>query len=349
LTEFVALVLDCGQEGNGMARHLRLEYEGAIYHITARGNERTDIFSEDRDNERFLEKLGELVESHHVRLYAYVLMTNHYHLLIETPRGNLSRFMQQLNTSYTMYYNVKHQRVGHLFSGRYKAKLVSGDEYLLALTRYIHLNPVKVAGIREESVAEKLGVLRRYRWSSYGGYIGERKAEKWVDQGPLSELAGRYAMERRDGYRVFVESGLAEDDEDLKEVLSRSSKAIGSWRFCREVEKDYREAAKTKQSRSDVAMRRIEVGADPDVLLERVCESFSVKREALGRRRSVADARLVAARLLKEQSGLSSREIGRRLGLADGSGLGNLLTIAERRLSSNRKLRRILEKLSSGK
>jgi len=325
-----------------MARHLRLEYEGAIYHVTSRGNERSDIFVEDRDKERFLEKLEEMVDCHDVRLYAYVLMTNHYHLLMETPRGNLSRFMQQLNTSYTMYYNVKHQRVGHVFSGRYKAKLVNGDEYLLALTRYIHLNPVKVAGIREASVAVKVKQLRGYRWSSYGGYVGGRKAEKWVDHGPLSELAGRYAAERREGYRVFVESGLAEDDEDMKEVLRRSSKAVGGWRFCRKVEKDYRQAVKRKRAGSDVTMRRIEVGADPDEVMERVCETFGVEKDSLSRRRSVADARLVAARLLKDQTSLSGREVGRRLGLADGSGLSNLLTIAEHRLSGNWKLRHIL-------
>ena len=124
-----------------MARHLRLEFEGAIYHVTSRGNERSNIFANDRDKERFLEKLAENVEQHHVRVYAYIIMTNHYHLLLETPRGNLSVFMQQLNTSYTMYYNVSHRRVGHLFSGRFKAKVVAGDEYLLKLTRYLHLNP----------------------------------------------------------------------------------------------------------------------------------------------------------------------------------------------------------------
>ena len=121
--------------GDDMARHLRLEYEGAIYHVTARGNERGVIFQNDRDRERFVEKLEELVGVHHVRLYAYVLMDNHYHLLVETPRGNVSRFMQQLNTSYTMYYNMKRGRVGHLFSGRYKAKLVCGDEYMIVIPR----------------------------------------------------------------------------------------------------------------------------------------------------------------------------------------------------------------------
>ena len=127
-----------------------------------------------------------MVELHHVRLYAYVIMTNHYHLLVETPQGNLSRFMQQLNTSYTMYYNVKHDRVGHVFSGRYKAKVVHGDEYLLSLTRYIHVNPVNVRGMKGRGVEEKVRYLRGYRWSSYRGYAGLGKPEKAVDYGPLS-------------------------------------------------------------------------------------------------------------------------------------------------------------------
>jgi REP element-mobilizing transposase RayT len=332
-----------------MARHLRLEYEGAVYHITSRGNERSDIFRDEHDKEKFVEKLAEIVEEHHVRLYAYVIMTNHYHLLAETPRGNLSRFMQQLNTSYTMYYNVKHNRCGHVFSGRYKAKVVNGDEYLLALTRYIHLNPVKVRVMKGLDVAEKLKRLRGYRWSSYRGYAGLAGREEWIDHGPLSELAGRYAAERRDGYRALVESGLAEDDEEMKEVMSISSKAIGGREFCREVEKDYRQAVEEKHSRTDVAMRRIEVGADADELLERVCAEFGVGMDSLSRRRSVADARLVAVRLLKDQTNFTGREVAQRLGLADGSGLANLLKIAEYRLSGSWSLRRSLEKLRQNK
>ena len=331
--------------GPDMARHLRLEFEGAIYHITARGNERSDIFRDDGDKKKFLEKLEELVEVHHVQVYAYVLMTNHYHLLIETPLGNISRFMQQLNTSYTMYFNVKHNRVGHVFSGRYKAKVVCGDEYLLALTRYIHLNPVKVGRMKGRSVAEKVQCLREYRWSSHRGYAGLGKPEKWVDQGPLAELAGQYAAARREGYRQLVESGLAGDDEELKEVLGRSSKAVGGWKFCRQVEKLYRKQVQERKSGSDVTRRRIEVGADPEQVLERVCQAFAVPIESLVRRRSVADARLVAARLLKDLTSLTAREIGRSLGLADGSGLANLLRLGDERLADSRQLRRLCEKL----
>ena len=326
-----------------MARHLRLEYAGAIYHVTSRGNERSDIFSSNWDKQRFLEKLVENLERHHVRLYAYVVMRNHYHLLLETPRANLSAFMQQLSTSYTMYYNVKHNRVGHVFSGRYKAKVVSGDEYLLALTRYVHLNPVKIRVMRDKTLEAKIEELRSYRWSSYGDYAGLRKPEAWVDcgpLGPLSALAGQYAGERKEGYRAFVESGLAKDDEELREALQRSSKAVGGGRFCRQVEREYRQLRRRTGAKVDVAMRRIETGVDPVEVMAQVARAFKTAPELLQKRRSLSEGRLVAATLLKELTGLSQRDIGRQIGLADGSGLGRLLKLTERQLSARWSMRR---------
>ena len=328
-----------------MARHLRLEFEGAIYHVTSRGNERSNIFADDRDKERFLAKLGESVEQYHVRLYAYTVMSNHYHLLVETPRANVAKFMQQLNTSYTMYYNVRHNRVGHVFSGRYKAKVVAGDEYLLTLTRYIHLNPVKVKGVKDRSLPEKTVYLRGYRWSSYPGYAGIGKAEKMVDYGPLGELAGRYRGEREKSYRAFIESGLAEDDEEMIEALARSSKAVGDWKFCRWVEGKYRVARQAAGREMDVAMRRVEAGVDAAEITGEVSKTFGVDVSSLRKRRNVEDARLVAAKLLKEFSGLTQRDAGRELGLIDGSGYGQLLKVADQRLADSRKLRRIYEKL----
>jgi putative transposase len=137
-----------------MARPLRLEYEGAIFRMNS-------------DRLRFIEKLGESAQTYHVRVYAYTLMKNHWHRLLETPRRNLSAFMQQFNTSYTTYYNTKRQRVGHLYSGRYKAPLVEGDDYLRRLSRYIHLNPVRIASLDAFSRDEKVRRLHAYRWSSF--------------------------------------------------------------------------------------------------------------------------------------------------------------------------------------
>jgi putative transposase len=335
--------------GNIMARHLRLEFEGAIYHITSRGNERSDILADNRDKERFLEKLAENVAGHHIRLYAYVLMTNHYHLLVETPRANLSAFMQQLNTSYTMYYNTKHQRIGHVFSGRFKAKVVAGDEYLLKLTRYIHLNPVKIAALEGESGASKILMLREYGWSSYPAYVGLKKRETWVDYGPLGELAGRYAPEREESYRLFVESDLTEDDVECVEAMKQSSKAIGNRAFCRWVEGQYRARVKAGVESVDVAMRRVEAGPEADEILDRVAVAFKVDREVLTKRRNLADARLVAAKLLKDLTGLTQRGSGRALGLRDGSGFGHLIQMADRRLAESRTVRRLYEKLRKQK
>jgi REP element-mobilizing transposase RayT len=129
-----------------MARRPRIAFEGAIYHIAFRGNGRQNIFLDDGDRGRFLESLAERVERYGVRLFLYCLMDNHGHLLVETPKANISAFMGSLLTSYTTYFNRKHQRVGHVTEGRYKSPLVEGDEYLLRLSRYIHQNPVHVAG-----------------------------------------------------------------------------------------------------------------------------------------------------------------------------------------------------------
>ena len=125
-----------------MARPLRIEFPGAVYHITSRGNGRQDIFSDDDDRIDFLERLSATVEHFHWICHAYCLMTNHYHLLIETPDGNLSAGMRQLNGTYTQAFNRKHRQVGHLFQGRFKSILVEKESHLLTLSRYIVRNPV---------------------------------------------------------------------------------------------------------------------------------------------------------------------------------------------------------------
>lgn len=141
-----------------MARPLRIEFAHGLYHVTSRGDGREDIFLEDADRELFLEVLSESVDRFNWVIHAYCLMDNHYHLLIETPDGNLSQGMRQLNGVYTQRFNRKHKRVGHVFQGRYKAIIVQKDSYLLELARYIVLNPVR---------AEMVRTAREWPWSSY--------------------------------------------------------------------------------------------------------------------------------------------------------------------------------------
>ena len=328
-----------------MARRLRLEFEGAIYHITARGNERSDIFKNQTECGRYLEKLQESIEHYHIRMYAYLLMTNHVHLLIETPRANLSAFMQQLNTSYTMYYNTKHQRTGHLFSGRYKAKLVEGDEYLLKLTRYIHLNPVMIRGVKKSPLSERRAYLRGYKWSTYRQYIGLSKQLDWVDYGPLSAIVWGRAGAKPSGYRRYVETGLAEDDEELQEALTQSSRAIGTVQFRKWVEGEMKRVLGGMRNPVDVAMRRTECGLGPEAVIEAICAICDVKDSDLRKRRSLSDARLLAIQLLEETTGMTQRAIAQRVGLRDGSGLSRLKQQLDVRLPKSRKMRSMLKKL----
>ena len=145
-----------------MARPVRIEYEVAVYHVTARGNNRNAIFADDADRERFLLDLEESVQRFDIRLYLFCLMTNHVHLVLETPRGNLSSFMHRVQTAYTVYFNRRHHQSGHLMQGRFGAAAVDEDEYILKLSRYVHLNPVFVQAHRSKSPRERTEILRAY-------------------------------------------------------------------------------------------------------------------------------------------------------------------------------------------
>ena len=132
-----------------MARPIRIEFPGAVYHVTARGNERRKTFRDDGDRRQFLATLEETIGLHDLRLHGFCLMPNHYHLIVETPLGNLSRAIGWLQTTYTIRFNRRHRRSGHLFQGRFKAHVVEADSYSMELLRYVHLNPVPGASARQ--------------------------------------------------------------------------------------------------------------------------------------------------------------------------------------------------------
>lgn len=321
-----------------MARALRVEYEGAIYHVTARGNERNPIFRSDEDRRFFIKKLAFATETHHIRLYAYVLMTNHYHFLLETPRANLSAFMHQFNTTYTVYFNRRYERSGHLFGGRYKAKLVEGDPYLLKLTRYLHANPVKTKEMANKSPAEAISFLSDYPWSTFPAYIGKVPKDDFVDYAPLSLLIKCDKKQKLgNAYRKYIELGLAETDAEFHEILNRSSKAIGSDLFCQHTEELYREQAQ-KGCPLDVAFRRVEIGTDSQRIISAICNHFQASPDVLTHRRSTDPARLLVAKLLNEEAGLTQRNIAKTLGLSDGSSISRLLKKADQSILSNRSL-----------
>lgn len=182
-----------------MARPLRIEYDGALYHITSRGNEQKPIFKDDTDRNIFLDTLYKVNKRYNWTCHAYCLMDNHYHLIIETPDGNLSKGMRQLNGVYTQAFNKRHKRVGHIFQGRYKAILIQKESHLLEVCRYVVLNPVRAKSIKS---------IEDWKWSSYRATAGIDKSHSclttdWI----LGQFAQKkWAAERR--YREFVEAGI---------------------------------------------------------------------------------------------------------------------------------------------
>lgn len=182
-----------------MSRPIRIEYSGAIYHVTSRGNARSDIVLGDADREMFVETLASVVERFEWICHAWCLMNNHYHLLIETPKANLSRGMRQLNGVYTQKFNRSHRRVGHLFQGRYKAILVERNSYLLELCRYIVLNPV---------AAHMVDDVSAWRWSSYRATVGIESKPGWLTVAWVLGQFAQAAERARKHYRDFVAEGV---------------------------------------------------------------------------------------------------------------------------------------------
>ena len=181
-----------------MARPLRLSLPGAVYHVPSRGNARHDIVADDRDRSQWLSFLAHVVDRYGWLCHAYCLMDNHYHLVIETPKPNLSIGMRQLNGRYTQAYNRRHEQVGHVFQGRFTAILVEKDAHLRELCRYVVLNPVR---------AKIVSHPRLWMWSSYRATVGETKAPGWLTTDWILSQFGQRGGPAQARYRTFVAEG----------------------------------------------------------------------------------------------------------------------------------------------
>ena len=229
-----------------MARSLRIQYENAYYHVTCRGNAREEIFTNDQDRSAFLDLLNRSRQIYQVEVLAYVLMRNHFHLVLKTPLGNLKEFMRHFNISYTSYFNRRHKRVGHLYQGRYKAFVIDEDSYLQEVTRYLHLNPVRVKGKEDFVVKEKKRYLERYPWSSYLYYVGRRKGNMLLTMEEILGYFGGNTLRGRRSYQKFVEGvlggiiesplrkgrghGIVGDEDFVESLRNRFLKNIGESR-----------------------------------------------------------------------------------------------------------------------
>ena len=274
-----------------MGRQLRIEYPGAHYHVTSRGNERRDVFKSQKDREKFISYLESAVVRYGAVIHAYCLMSTHFHILIETPSGNLSQIMQHINGAYTIYFNAKRKRSGHLFQGRYKAILIEADEYALELSRYIHLNPVRAGMVARPE---------EYRWSSYRDYVGERKSPEWLKTGFVLGYFGKKASDSADKYRKFVEDRLGEEyDSPLNAAVAATM--LGGAEFIREMTEKHIDG---KQLDRDLAaVRTLSNHPTVDTIVQAV-KSVIHEHERLAVKASIY--------LCHKYSGAKLKEIGER-------------------------------------
>lgn len=290
-----------------------MEFEGALYHLTGRGNARQRVFADEKDCAKFVELLVESLERYDVALHAYVLMGNHYHLVAETRRANLGRWMHWLSTAYTVYFNRRHRLVGHLFQGRYKSIVVEAEGYLLSLSRYVHLNPVRGKWIGRGDPVERRKRLRQWRWSSYRGYSGLAKPEPWVNQERvLGEIGGR-AKERPLRYRRFVEEGLLREIESPLEAV-RWQTALGREHFLQRL-RDHLRSKGLAQHREVPALGQLRHRPEAQTVLEGVATTYGCStNELLEKGTRGNEARAVAMVLVWDCCGLSLREMGALFG-----------------------------------
>lgn len=277
-----------------MARPLRIEYKSAFYHITARGNERKEIFRDDKDRQRFLDYLETSVNRYKAIIHVYCLMGNHYHLLLSTPDGNLSKIMHHINGGYTTYFNKRHKRSGHLFQGRYKAILVDADPYAGELSRYIHLNPVRAGMVRQ---------AQQYRWTSYAAYTGKTKKSPWLTVDWLLQYFGKKTAEARKAYRFFVETKFDSNEDPLKNTTS--TLILGTAEFIDNIRDKY--LLEKKKGRDIPALRELtKISLDAIIkAVDQTCGGVPyITRKA-------------AIYISHHYSGRTLREIGHRFGVGE--------------------------------
>lgn len=277
-----------------MARPLRLEFPGAVYHVTNRGDRRELIFLDDEDRAAFLKLLGREVQQQGWRLFAYCLMDNHYHLLVETPEPNLGRGMRRLNGVYTQTFNRRHGLVGHLFQGRYKAIVVDRDGYLLELCRYVVLNPVR-AGMVEAA--------EQWAWSSYRETVGNMPPPAWLAADDVLGLFHKSVAAARRAYARFVAGGvgLPSPWEGLAGQMF-----LGDDAFLERME-----ALASEQSAEDVPRaQRSPARPGPDDIVREVATAFGVpSTQVLDR--SSGPAFKAAVYLLRRAANLGLKEVAR--------------------------------------
>jgi REP element-mobilizing transposase RayT len=319
-----------------MARPLRVEYPGAFYHVINRGNTGQDLFKSLRDREKFLEYLETATTRFLIRIHTYCLMTNHYHLLVETPEANLSRAMQWINVSYAVYFNTKRERHGHLFQGRFKSVLVEADEYLKPLSRYIHLNPVR---------AKMIGSASDYPWSSYSFFIGKKKAPKWLESDWLLSQFGGNQRGSHKNYQAYVEDVDAEFLKDPSKEVTGGF-ILGDEGFVKWVKEQF--LSSQADDKEKPQLKRLRSRVDMKDIVSIVGKSFGSEPEqifAKGKKKNTA--RDVAIYLSRILTGKGGNELGLIFGNVTGAAITMRYKAVHDEIKKNRKLKSRINRLTN--
>lgn len=321
-----------------MARALRIQYPGAYYHITCRGNQRRNILIDDDDRHHFIKMLVESLDIYGVALYAYVMMPNHFHLVVQTMRANLSEFMRRFNICYTGWFNYHHRSYGHLFQGRYKAFLIDADQYLLEVSRYVHLNPARSRKTRPSVYHAKWAFLNKYRWSSMPGYINARRRNDYVDYSMILEMIGG-----RSAYKNFLLDGLKTklrnpfDDVQYQIVLGNND-------FVARVKSEYMEEG---SPREQPQYRGITNKVLPtDAIIETVIREMKISRDEIIGKHGRGVIRGMVGDFLYKYSNMKHHEIGKLLNI-DYSSVCQLRRRLNHKMINDEKLSRQYKKIAA--
>ena len=311
-----------------MARPLRIEFEGAWYHVMNRGAARRDVFVSDSQRERFLELLGDLAERFGIETHVYCLMGNHYHLLLHTPFGNLGRGMRHLNGVYTQFFNRDQARDGALFRGRYKAILVDADAYLLHLSSYIHRNPLE-AGMVER--------LEDYPWSSYAAYVAQTATPPWLHRAMVYSMLGGKGKR----YQAFLAQGV---DENLARFYEGNSVSpiLGDDSFRQQV------LERHGRDDSEIAERgRVHEPASLNRIIAVVCAAMGCDQdqiyESVRGRQNLA--RMLVTYFAHRAGQMTYRDIAEALGMNHYSAVASSIRRLEKLCAENKHIRRMEKRI----
>lgn len=315
-----------------MSRPLRIQYPDAWYHVMNRGRRGDEIFSEDKDYVAFIDLLKEIVEDYNVKVSAYCLMSNHYHLLVQTPDSNISRAMRHLNGVYTQRYNRIHHCDGQLFRGRYKAILVEADSYLMELLRYVHRNPLE-AGLVDN--------LQKYNWSSHKGYLS--KATKW-DWLYKKFVLSLFSEDHAESIRLYKQFVTKEVPHEINEILGRRKlpSVLGTKKFIDKI----KELFFSDRSHEEIPEAKL-LAPDPARILGAVAKFYKVRIDDLlmSRRGYFNEPRNVAIFLMRRLRGDTLKVVGEVFGTNKNSTVSSSVDRVKYEMNRDKDIRRRVDKL----